>query len=97
MPGVETVAGTILVALRVGLFLAGGAMARQPGRWNRYLAESFWIRAILWVAVLAAAAVIGSLAAGGGQLTPGLIVFTLVALGVIVLFWANAKAFGPRD
>ena len=97
MRDIETIAAAILVLLTVGLFIAWGAMVRRPGRWNRYLSESFWARALGWVAAVGGAAVLGGLMAGGGTLTAAIFGVVLLLLGVVFLFWSKAKAFGPRD
>jgi hypothetical protein len=90
-----TAAALIVPALALALVLR--ATSRRPGRWNRYLTEGFWLQAIRWVSVLGAAAVMGSLIAGGGDLTGVLGVLTLATVGVAFSFYAKAKAFGPRD
>jgi hypothetical protein len=95
--GIETIAAAIFVLLTVGLFIAWGAMVRRPGRWNRYLSESFWARALAWVAAIGSAAVLGGLMAGGGRLTAAIFVVVLFLLGVVFVFWSKAKAFGPPD
>lgn len=97
MHHVEGAAAAILVVLTFGLFVAWLAMIRRPGRWSRYLSESFWIRAMRWIAALGAAAVVGSLAAGGGEVTAAILVFALAALGIVFLLWSQAKTFGRRD
>jgi hypothetical protein len=95
--GIDTVTAAILVLLTVGLFIAWGAMVRRPGRWNRYLSESFWARVLGWVAAVGGAAVLGGLMAGGGRFTADIFFVVLFLLGVVFLFWSKAKAFGPRD
>ena len=44
MHAMEAVTGAILVSLTVALFWAWRAIAERPGRWDRYLTESFWLR-----------------------------------------------------
>lgn len=81
MPTMETAAAVILVVLTVALLFAWRAMTERPGRWDRYLSESFWRSTMRWVALLGTAAAIGSFAAGGGELAAAVLIFTLVALG----------------
>ncbi len=90
----EGAAALIMVLLTVGLAAVAVAMARSPGRFDRYLSERFWRRAMVWALVPACGAALAGMlggADGGSALILGLAVE-----GVVFLFWTLSKTFGPR-
>jgi hypothetical protein len=77
-----------MIACTVGLFLVWRSQARDPDRWQRRLAEGRFKRALASVGCISAAAAVGALLGGRGDLAGA----ALVLGGAAAL---GSSCFGP--